>query len=560
MTRSVGRLIAESLIAHGADLIYCVPGESFLGLTDAITDLPALRLVVCRHEGGAAYMAVADGRMRGGRAGLCLVSRGPGVANAMIGLHTAFHDAVPMVLLVGQVERRDRGRGALQEQNYGKLLADTTKAVIEVDLPVHASEAIARAYHLAESGTPGPVAVILPEDLLDDPADDIPLAAPRPRATPRPGEDQLAALAARLAAAERPLVLAGGAMDGPPDSLAALARFAESWMLPVAPTHRRPHLFDSRHPHYAGYVGNRVQPKLMAAMKEADLLIALGERLTDVVSQSYTFPAAPDPQLPVVHVWPDPSELNRVFRAELPIAADPHDVVAALLSRTPPSPPPSRAAWIARLHAIHRELTAPHHDPTPDGVNFAAVCVALAERMAPDAVLTTDSGNFTSFVHRHVPFGPQNIFLGSAVGGMGAGVPMAVAAALRHPGRRTIAVVGDGGALMTGNEIATALRHGAAPVIVVADNRTYGSIGMHHANRYPGRPVAAAADLLNPDFAIWATAFGAKGYSIREESDIAPVLDAALAPSRVPAVVHVHASALQVTAWRRAGVAERRGR
>jgi acetolactate synthase-1/2/3 large subunit len=551
MPRSVGRLIAESLLAHGADLIYCVPGESFLGLTDALTDLPDLRLVVCRHEGGAAYMAAADGRMRGGRAGLCLVSRGPGVANAMIGLHTAFHDAVPMLLLVGQVERRDKGRGALQEQNYTRLLGDVTKAVIEVELPGQASEAIARAYHLAESGTPGPVAVVLPEDLFDDPAEGLPLASPRPRAVAGPPQPQLDELASRLAAAERPLVLVGGAMDGPRERLDALRRLAEAWMLPIAPTHRRPHLFDSRHPHYAGYVGNRVQPRLMAVMKEADLVVALGERMTDVVSQSYTFPAAPDPGVPFVHVWPDPSEINRVFRTELPIVADPHEVVAALLARRAPALPAGRSEWITRLNTIHRELTAPRHEPAPDGVNFAAVCIALAERMAPDAVLTTDAGNFTSFVHRYVPFGPANIFLGSAVGGMGAGVPMAVAAALRHPGRQAIAVVGDGGALMTGNEIATAIRHGAAPVLIVSDNRTYGSIGMHHANRYPGRPVAAAADLANPDFAAWARAFGAEGYTNRVEAEIAAVLDAALALRRVPAVVHVHASALQVTAWRR---------
>lgn len=551
MARSVGRLVGESLVAHGADLIFCVPGESFLGLTDAITDLPALRLVVCRHEGGASYMAVADGRMRGGRAGLCLVSRGPGVSNAMIGLHTAFHDAVPMVLLIGQVERRDMGRGALQEQNYAKLLADTTKAVLEVSLPSQASEAIARAYHLAESGTPGPVAVILPEDLFDDDAGDLPVAAPRARPLPQAGAGQMAELADRLAKAERPLILAGSAMDGAPERLAALARFAETWMLPVAPTHRWPHLFDSHHPHYAGYVGNRVQPKLMAAMKEADLVVALGERLTDVVSQSYTFPAAPDPQVPVVHIWPDPMEVNRVFNVDMPIVADPASVVAALMERGAPSVPAGRAAWIARLHGIHRELTAPTYDPAPDGVNFAAVCIALAQRMAPDAVLTTDAGNFTSFVHRYVPFGPRNIFLGSAVGGMGPAVPMAVAATLRHPGRQAIAIVGDGGALMTGNEIATACRHGTAPVIVIADNSTYGSIGMHHANRYPGRPVGAAADLVNPDFAIWASAFGARGLTIREEVEIGPVLDEALSPHDRPTVVHVRASAAQVTAWRR---------
>jgi acetolactate synthase-1/2/3 large subunit len=256
--------------------------------------------------------------------------------------------------------------------------------------------------------------------------------------------------------------------------------------------------------------------------------------------------------VPFVHVWPDPAEINRVFRADLPIVADPHAVVAALLDRAP-TVPPDRGAWIARLHGIQRELTAPRHEPAPDGVNFAAVCIALAERMARDAMLSTDAGNFTSFVHRHIPFGPQNIFLGSAVGGMGAGVPMAVAAALRHPGRQAIAIVGDGGALMTGNEIATALRHRVAPVIIVADNRGYASIGMHHANRYPGRPVGAAADLVNPDFAAWARAFGAEGYTIRSETEIAPVLDAALAARGVPAVIHVHAAATQITAWRRSG-------
>ncbi len=549
MTR-VSHLIADSLIAHGADLIFCVPGESYLGLTDAITDRPQLKLIVCRHEGGASYMAVADGRMRGGTPGLCLVSRGPGVANAMIGLHTAYHDAIPMLLLIGQVDRSEMGRGALQEQDYAKLLADTTKAVIRLDRASQASEGMARAFHLASSGTPGPVAVVLPEDLLDDDATGLAQAAPRPRAVPEASAAQIEALAARLGAAERPLVHVGSAMDGAPERLADLALLSERWMLPVSPTHRWPHLFDSRHPHYAGYLGNRVQQRLMAEMQKADLLVALGERMGDVVSQGFRFPAAPDPQLPFIHIWPDPSELNRVFRSDLPIAADPHQVVRALLSM-PPRMPPGRAEWIARLNGLHRELTAPIHDPAPDGVNFAHVCIALAQRMAPDAVLTTDAGNFTSFVHRHIPFGPRNIFLGSAVGGMGAGMPMAVAAALRHPGRQAIAVVGDGGALMTGNEIATAMRHRVAPVLLVADNRNYGSIGMHHANRYPGRPVADAADLVNPDFAAWARAFGAEGYTIRQDTEVAPVLDAALAPKRVPSVIHVHASARQVTAWKR---------
>lgn len=548
--RTVGDLVAESLAAQGVDLIFCVPGESFLGLTDALTDQHAIRLVVCRHEGGASYMAVADGRMRAPRAGVCLVSRGPGVANAMIGLHTAFHDAVPMVLLVGQIERKDKGRGALQEQDYGKLLADTVKAVVPADQPAQASEAIARAFHLAESGTPGPVAVILPEDLLDDSAEGIPLSRPRLLAMPGPDPEQVDRLAALLAAAERPLVWVGSAMDGDVAAREELVQLAERWGLPVCPTHRWPHLFDSHHPNYGGYIGNRVQKPLIEEMHRADLMLALGERISDAVSQSYTFPAAPDPQLPLVHVWPDPSELNRVFRADLPMACAPRALVRALLARPAPPVSEARRAWVAGLHAIHRRLTAPQWEPAADGLNFAAVFVELGRQLAPDATVTSDAGNFTSFLHRYVPFRHTQCFLGSAVGGMGAAVPMAVAASLRWPGRQSVAVVGDGGTLMTGNELATAVQYGTAPVILVCDNRSYGSIAMHHENRYPGRP-AAPAGLVNPDFAAWARAFGADGYTIREEAEVAPVLAAALAPRGKPAVVHVHGSAQQVTAWRR---------
>jgi acetolactate synthase-1/2/3 large subunit len=550
--RRVGALIAASLEAQGVDLVFCVPGESFLGLTDAFAEHPALKLIVCRHEGGASYMAVADGRMRAPRAGVCLVSRGPGVSNAMIGLHTAHHDAVPMVLLIGDIERKDRGRGALQEQDYGKLLADTVKAVVPVDEPAQASEAIARAFHLAESGTPGPVAVILPEELLDEEAAGVPLAKPRPLAVPGPDPAQVDTLATMLAEAERPLVWVGGAMDGPVEARDELVRLAETWGLPVCPTHRRPHLFDSHHPNYGGYIGNRVQKPLIEEMHRADLMLALGERISDAVSQSYSFPAAPDPQLPLVHVWPDPSELNRVFRADLPMACSPRALVQALLARPAPMVSEARRAWVAGLHAIHRRLMEPAWQPAGDGLNFAAVFIELGRQLAPDATVTTDAGNFTSFMHRYVPFRRTQCFLGSAVGGMGAAVPMAVAASLRWRGRQSVAVVGDGGALMTGNEIATAMMYGTAPVILVCDNRSYGSIAMHHENRYPGRPPAQAG-LVNPDFAAWARAFGADGYTITEEKEVAPVLAAALAARDRPAVVHVKGSAQQVTAWRRRG-------
>ncbi len=553
MSRTVGRTLAESLIAHGVDRIWMVPGESFLGLTDALTETPAVQLIVCRHEGGAGFMAVADGRLQGGRAGVLLVSRGPGLSNAMVSVHTAFHDATPMVALIGQVERKDFGRLALQEQNYAKLLADVTKDVIAVNQPEQASEAVARAFHLAESGTPGPVAVILPEDIFDEPTE-TPLAKPRPRVFGGPRAEDLDRLAAMLAQAERPLVWVGGALaNADMPTLQALQALAEQWVLPVSPTHRRPQLFDAWHPHYGGYMGIRVPKDLVAEMKRADLLLALGERITDSVSQSYSFPTAPDPQLPLVQVWPDPDEIGRVFRPDLGIAAEPAEVIRALLARGAPSDAGKRQGWVAGLHAIHRRLMEPHWDSMTDGVNFAAVCVEVGKHLAPDAAVTSDAGNFSSFIHRYIGFRPGQAFLSSVVGAMGAGVPMAVAAAIRQPGRQVVAFVGDGGALMTGNEIATAMQYGAAPIIIVSDNKRYGTIGMHHEVRYPNRPYEEAVRLTNPDFAAWGRVFGAEGVTIATEAEVEPGIARAFAVKDRPVVVHVHSSAEQMSAWRRRG-------
>src|SRR5262249_6923847 len=275
-----------------------------IGLTSALIERNSIRVIVCRHEGGAGYMAVADGRLRD-RAGVAVVSRGPGLSNAMVSLHSAYHDATPMVMLVGQVERGDFGRLALQEQNYSRLLSDVTKQVIEVNEPEQASEAMARAFHLAESGTPGPVAVILPEDIFDA-ATEVEPDLPRPRAIPGPGADDVDRLADMLARAERPLVLVGGALwtDAVRDksAFADINRLAEEWVLPISPTHRRPQLFDATHPNYGGYMGTRVPPPLIQEMKRAHLMVALGERMTDSVSQSYTFPTPPQPQLPFLHI------------------------------------------------------------------------------------------------------------------------------------------------------------------------------------------------------------------------------------------------------------------
>jgi acetolactate synthase I/II/III large subunit len=291
-------------------------------------------------------------------------------------------------------------------------------------------------------------------------------------------------------------------------------------------------------------------------MKKADLMVSLGERMTDTVSQSYSFPEAPQPQLPFVHVWPDANEVGRVWRPDLGIPASPHEVIKALLKRGAPADSGKRQGWVSGLNKIHNDLLAKEWEPTPDGVNFAAIVCEVDKHLAEDATITSDAGNFGSFVHRYIGFGQKQIFLSSIVGAMGSGMPMAVAASMRRPGAQVVCFIGDGGALMMGNELATAIQYGAAPIMVISDNSMYGTIGMHSYVRYPERAFMDGTRLTNPDFAAWARTFGAEGITIESEEEVADGIAAAFAVKTKPVVVHCKTSALQMSAWRRYDRAE----
>jgi len=528
-------LLAECLAAQGFDRLFCVPGESYLALLDALLGSP-VETVVCRHEGGAGLMAVADAKLTG-RPGLCAASRGPGATNLSIALHLAEQDAVPLVALIGQVARWERGLGAFQEVDYGRFFGEMAKGVWEVHDADRLPETLARAVRLSMSGTPGPVVIALPEDMLSDETEARPMG-PLPVASAPPGAEAVDRAAAMLAAAERPLLIAGSGCASP-EGREALARAAEAHGLPVALTFKQQHIFDNASPLYAGHLGFKIPPAQVKALAEADLILAVGTRLGDTPTQGFTLPKAPVPEQPIIHVHPDPDRIGAVYRTELGVAADPAAFLAALAGRNA-EVTEGRRAWSGRLNATARRIMDRPPQARPDGVEFGWMVKALAERAPKDSILTMDAGNFSGWIHCHWPWDGTQQSIGAVGGAMGLGVPAAVAAALREPGRKVIGFAGDGGVLMTGSELATAAATGAKPVIVISDNGTYGTIRLHQEKAYPGRVHGTA--LANPDFAAWARSFGALGITVETPEEAGPAAEAALAHDG-PAVIHVKASA-----------------
>jgi acetolactate synthase-1/2/3 large subunit len=529
-TRTAAEVLIDQLVIHGVQHMFCVPGESYIAALDAFHDRD-IAITVCRQESGAAIMAEAQGKATG-RPGICFVTRGPGAANAAAGLHIARQDSTPLILFVGQIAREMREREAFQELDYRAVFGTIAKWATEIDDPVRIPELISRAFYTATSGRPGPVVIALPEDMLVEriAVPDAPAFEP---VETWPGASDMSRLQKLIWAAERPIVLLGGSRWSPP-ACAAVARFAQRFALPVATTFRRAHLFDPTHPCYAGDLGIGPNPKLLARVKGADLILLIGGRLGEMPSQAYTLIDIPGPRQTLVHVFPGVEELGRVYRAQLPINAAPTAFAAALEGLQPPN----ELRWESETPVAHADFLSWTDKSTtvPGPVNLGEIIVSLRDKIPADAVICNGAGNFSVWVHRYTRYRRYGTQLAPISGSMGYGVPAAIGMKRLAPERTVIAFAGDGDFLMTGQEFATAVQYDLPVIIVVVDNGMYGTIRMHQERHYPGRVVATG--LKNPDFAAYARAFGGYGATVEKTADFLPAFEAAQKSGK-PAILHL---------------------
>jgi acetolactate synthase-1/2/3 large subunit len=520
--RTGGRILVDNLVAQGCDRIFHVPGESFLAVLDALHDTPEIDLVTCRQEGGAAFMACADGAMTQ-RPGVCFVTRGPGATNASIGVHVAMQDSQPMLLFIGDVDRGMRDREGFQEVDFPAMFAPLAKWATRIEDAARIPEYVARAWNTAVSGRPGPVVIALPEDMLCDVVE----AVDRPPSNPYPlmpdlAEDGAWAAIEAIRGAKRPVAIVGGAGWDRSAGL-HLTTFAMGWGIPVAGAFRRQDAIENASPVWAGNLGYGPNPKLVQRIKDADLLFVIGARLGEATTDGYTLITPNHPDQTLIHVHPDPEELNRVYHADMPICCD-VGVFADMLSSLKPLDTPFPGG--AEAHAEWLEWSTPK--PREGVALDLGMCVAaMRERIAPEhAIICNGAGNFSAWWHRYWHYGPQPSQLAPTAGAMGYGVPAATAAALRHPEKTVVALAGDGDFLMNGQELATAVQHGADMLVLVIDNSAYGTIRMHQEREYPARLSGTA--LRNPDFAALGRAYGCWAETVERTEEFGPALDRAL--------------------------------
>jgi acetolactate synthase-1/2/3 large subunit len=538
ITRTGGRILVDQLVAQGCDRIFTVPGESFLAVLDALHDVPTIDLVVCRQEGGVAYMADADGKMTG-RPGVAFVTRGPGATNASGGVHVAFQDSTPMILFIGDVPRADRDREGFQEIDFPAFFGPIAKWAARIDDARRIPEYIARAYRVATAGRPGPVVLALPEDMLRDVVEavDRPAVAPVAEA-PDPGA--IAALFEMLKDATAPVAIVGGA-DWSPRAANHFATFAHRHGIPVAASFRRQDAIPNTCGVYAGNLGYGPNPKLLERIRDADLVLAVGTRLGESTTEGYSLITPDHPGQIVVHVHPDPNELDRVYRTDLPICCDIGEFAEAVATWHDPD--------LVRFGAgeeAHRDWLDWSEPKAREGValDLGPCVAAMRERLPAITILCNGAGNYSGWWHRYWHYGTMPTQLAPTSGTMGYGLPAAVAAALRFKDRPVVCVSGDGDFLMNGQELATAAQYGADLLVILVDNASYGTIRMHQERDYPER--VSGTELKNPDFAALGRAFGGWAETVERTQDFAPALERAMQRGGIR-LLHLKTDVEQIT-------------
>lgn len=526
-----GQALIQALVDNGADLAFGVPGESYLAALDALHDTDeSLRFITCRHEAGAANMAEAHGKLTG-RPGICFVTRGPGATHASIGLHTAFQDSTPMIMLIGQVASDQVEREAFQEIDYRRYLSEVTKWTAEVNDPARIAEYVGRAFRVATSGRPGPVALALPEDMLTAPCPEQASTPYRP-ATAHPGAQDMAKLKGLLEAAERPLIMLGGS-GWSPESVAAIERFASKYKLPVTVSFRCQDRFDNRHDCYVGDMGIGANPALIKRMQDADLLLVVGSRLGEMTTGSYKRLKPPVLEQKLVHIHQGAEELGRVYQPTLAINATPQTFVPALTALDIKA----NDGWEEETKAgrtAYLEWIKPVENP--GAVQLSELYRHMRETLPPEAVICNGAGNYAAWLHRFYQYRAYGTQLAPTSGAMGYGVPAAIAAKIANPDAPVIACAGDGCFMMSVMELATAARYDANVVFLVFNNSMFGTIRMHQEREYPGR--VSGTDLSNPDFVALAESFGAHAAKVSRTEDFPAALDAALKAGK-PALLEI---------------------
>jgi acetolactate synthase I/II/III large subunit len=529
--RSGGEALVEALRIHGTEFAFCVPGESYLAVLDALYGVSdRIRLITCRQEGGAANMAEAYGKLTG-KPGICFVTRGPGATNASIGVHTAFQDSTPMILFVGQAAQSHLDREAFQEVDLKAMFAPLAKWSAEIRDANRIPEYVARAFHVATSGRPGPVVLSLPEDVLSDTCSSPP-TRPYQRTEPQASREMIRRLHAMLMRAAHPFMILGGS-GWDAQAIADIRKFAEVLDIPVCTTFRAKDRFDNTHVNYCGDLGLGADPALVARIANSDLLIVVGSRLEETTTDGYTRLLPPVIRQTLIHVHPDANELNRVYQADLAIASS----VGSFARVASEISPPVRVTW----RGVRRDARGEYEAfakpvSAPGDVNPSEIFAFLSKRLPADAILANGAGNYAAWLHRFYLYRDYPTLLGPMSGAMGYGVPAAIAAKLLHPERIVIAAAGDGCFLMNGQELATAVQYNAAIIVLVFDNGMYGTIRMHQERDYPGRTIGT--ELKNPDFAALARAYGAEGYLVTRTEEFAPAFENAL-KKKVPCLIHI---------------------